>query len=389
MERRDGVPVGAPQQPGGVEDRGLADDGPVAVRRDLELEPRASGDPHLGGQAQQAVRPRSPRRATSRPCRPGSRRSGSRRPRRMPAPPNGRSSKPRSAPERVAVVPAAAARRCAGSARRRRRAAPGRARRASRSGASRTAVARVRGDGPEESASDQRVAANSRSSLTSARAIASRTPRGRTPSRSRAAAGVAHHRLVAQALHQLAADPRVDRGHQAEPEARQARGERGDGDHRPAQAALARVLAHQLAVRHPVGPADLQRPGCRRSRPWPAADRQATTSSIAIGWVRVVDPARRDHHRAGGRRAPGSSRTRCCPSRSRSPPAARSSGRRSRRGRGPPPGGSPGAATGPGPRRARRGRRSAAPPRPGRRRRRPRRPPGRRGGSRRRPTWSG
>ncbi len=37
-----------------------------------------------------------------------------------------------------------------------------------------------RGAGPDERASDQRVAANSRSSLTRARAMASRAPRGRT-----------------------------------------------------------------------------------------------------------------------------------------------------------------------------------------------------------------
>ncbi len=108
--------------------------------------------------------------------------------------------------------------------------------------------------------------------------------------------GVAHDGLVAQALDQLASDARVHGRHQPQPQARQMRGEDGHRDHRPPQAALAGVLAHQLAVGHAIGAADLD---------------HAAALHVEVGRLQQVldgvldrdrlgarvHPARRDHHR--------------------------------------------------------------------------------------------
>ena len=56
----------------------------------------------------------------------------------------------------------------------------------------------------------------------------------------------------------FAADARVDRRHESEPEAREARRQHRHADQQPPQAALARVLAHQVAVGRDVGAADLE-----------------------------------------------------------------------------------------------------------------------------------
>ena len=148
---------------------------PLLVAVDLELEPRAPGQPHLGAQAQQAVRLVAPRRARSRAPSPTVGVSGSRRPRRRPTPPDEQVEEAAQPPERVAVVPAGARRRSGGSARTPARARPAPSR--TRESTSRRAGGR-RPSGaarsPTLNASDQRVSASSRSSFTSARAIASR-----------------------------------------------------------------------------------------------------------------------------------------------------------------------------------------------------------------------
>ena len=69
---------------------------------------------------------------------------------------------------------------------------------------------------------------------------------------------VVNDRLVGQALHQLAADLRVDRGDEREPEAREPGSEDGNRYQHPAQPALPRVLRHQLAVGGDVGAPDLE-----------------------------------------------------------------------------------------------------------------------------------
>ena len=69
---------------------------------------------------------------------------------------------------------------------------------------------------------------------------------------------VAHGRVASQALDECAADVGVDGGDEPEPEAREARSQHRHGDHRPAQAALGRVLAHELAVRDGIRAADLE-----------------------------------------------------------------------------------------------------------------------------------
>ena len=70
-------------------------------------------------------------------------------------------------------------------------------------------------------------------------------------------ARVAHHGLVAQPLHQLAADAGVDRRQQAQPQAGEPRGEHGNRHHHPPQPPPAGVQAHELPVGHAVGAADL------------------------------------------------------------------------------------------------------------------------------------
>ena len=61
-----------------------------------------------------------------------------------------------------------------------------------------------------------------------------------------------------KALDQLATDTGVDGRHEPEPEAREAGVRNGTGMIQPAQAALPRVLAHQLLVGDLVGAADLE-----------------------------------------------------------------------------------------------------------------------------------
>ena len=71
---------------------------------------------------------------------------------------------------------------------------------------------------------------------------------------------------VAEAPDQLASDAGVERRDEAEPQARQVRGQQRDGDHQAPQAALPRVLPHDVAVGDHVGSADLEDRDARRRR---------------------------------------------------------------------------------------------------------------------------
>jgi len=71
---------------------------------------------------------------------------------------------------------------------------------------------------------------------------------------------------VPDAVDQLAADARVERRHEPEPEAAQPRRQHRHGNHCAPQAALARVLAHQIRVRHAVRAADLVDTAARCAR---------------------------------------------------------------------------------------------------------------------------
>ena len=297
---------------------------------------------------------------------PTASRSGWRRPRRMPAPPARRSRKPRSLhsqsfpyqPEAPPIRRTGAKARDVGTGTRSARESTRR----------RPIRMPPNGDGaaPEtERASDQRVSANSRSSFSRARAIAVRmslgTHREHAPRR-----GVAHHRRVSDAVDQLAPDAGVERSHEAEPEAAEPRRQHRHRQQPASQAALSRVLAHQVRVGHPIGAPDLvdgapgrvfvQRRqqiarGGRRSRSAAPASRSSAAAPAAGG----APPAR------------GSSRRRGFPSRSRSTRAARSRGRRPRAAGARPRRGSADARRGAGSRpRARRGRRCGARPRRGR-----------------------
>lgn len=75
---------------------------------------------------------------------------------------------------------------------------------------------------------------------------------------------IAHHGRMADTVDQLAADAGVERRHQPQPQAGEPLGERRHRDHPPAQPALARVLAHHLAVGQAVGAADLEDPAVNR-----------------------------------------------------------------------------------------------------------------------------
>ena len=222
--------------------------------------------------------------------------------------------------------------------------------------------------------SDQRVSAIAWSSKASARAIASRTPRGRTGN-DLERARVLDDRLVPQRVDELAADAGVDGRDEPEPEAREPRRQHRHRDHRPAQASLRCVLLHQLEVGDAVGAADLVDLAALGL----AVERLEQVGEHVLDRDRLrahAHPARRHHHRAASRRAPGSSRTRRCPSRSRSRRGTRSSGRPRRAGSGRPPGATRGGARGLRGR-GRRGRRSSALRPLARPRRTPAQPPGR------------
>jgi hypothetical protein len=56
VDGEEDVPVGESDDPGGIEHRGLADvRAPALIGPDLELQPEAAGNLHLGRQAQEAV----------------------------------------------------------------------------------------------------------------------------------------------------------------------------------------------------------------------------------------------------------------------------------------------------------------------------------------------
>ena len=235
-------------------------DPPVSVGLDLELEPGAARHLHLGRQPQQAVRLEAPRRARSRACRRPATPTGSRRPRRRPGPPTSRSSSAAQPPERVAVVPAGVAADRAGSARTPRPAGAG-TRDAARVDEPRAlAHAAVAGRLRRERGVRPAGLARTRGPRSRARGRSRRpTPRGRTEKTS-SARGSRDDRLVAQALDELAADARVDRRDEAEPEAREAGRQHRHRDHRAgAGPRCGGVLAHQVAVRDAVGAADLER----------------------------------------------------------------------------------------------------------------------------------
>ena len=99
-----------------------------------------------------------------------------------------------------------------------------------------------------------------------------------------------------KAVDQLATDTGVDGRHEPEPEARQPRGEERHRDDPAADAELPRVLAHQLLVGDPVGPADLEHHAVLEldveSRD-EVVEHVLDRDRLCLG----AHPARRDHHR--------------------------------------------------------------------------------------------
>ena len=158
---------------------------------------------------------------------------------------------------------------------------------------------------------------------------------------------VVDHRLVADAVDQLAADPGVDRRDQAEPEAREPRREHRDREIQPPQAALPRVLAHDVAVGDAVGAADLEHaPSPRRSTSSAASEvgdhvLDRRSAGRACRTQRGVD-----HHRQPlDERADHLEREAAGADDDRGAELDRRDAR-PRAGSGRPPGGSPGGATG-------------------------------------------
>ena len=97
-----------------------------------------------------------------------------------------------------------------------------------------------------------------------------------------------------QALHQLAADPRVDRGNEREPEAREAGRQHRDRYEQPPQAALPRVLLHQFAVGNDVGSSYLEHSARARLE----VERRDEVGDEVLDGDRLRSrphPARRDH----------------------------------------------------------------------------------------------
>src|SRR6187455_1323599 len=64
--------------------------------------------------------------------------------------------------------------------------------------------------------------------------------------------GIFHNGGMNDAIDELASDPCVKRRHEAEPEAREPRGQHGHRQHAGVQTALARIGTHDIRVAHPV-----------------------------------------------------------------------------------------------------------------------------------------
>ena len=210
----------------------------------------------------------------------------------------------------------------------------------------------------------KRVSAISRSSLASARPIASRAPSW-PHGEHRERAVVVDDGLVAERVDELPPHPGVDRRHEPEPERRQPRREHRHRDHHATQSALTAVLLHELEVGDPVGAADLVELAALRL----VVERRDEVRDDVLDRDRLRLHANPPGVPSPGasRRAPAPSRTTRCRSRSRSRRAARSSARPTRAGSRPPPGANAGDPRARSRDRARRGRRASGPGVPRRR----------------------
>ena len=94
------------------------------------------------------------------------------------------------------------------------------------------------------------------------------------------------------AVDQLAPDARVERGDQAEPQAAEPGRQHRHGQHHATQTALARVLAHQVRVGHPIRSADLVDGASGRFR----------VQRLQQVGEQIVDPDRLRRHRDPARR---------------------------------------------------------------------------------------
>ena len=146
----------------------------------------------------------------------------------------------------------------------------------------------------EENASDQRVSANWRSSLTSARVRAWRKPKDGPKNFGRGV--IVDDGFVAQAVDKLAADSGVDRSDEAEPEAGEPRRKNWDRDHPAFELALARVFLHQFEVADLVGAADFEN-AAGGDRKGQGLDQVGDDVFDGDGLGASVDPAGSDHHR--------------------------------------------------------------------------------------------
>ena len=191
---------------------------------------------------QPAVRARAPRRARNRPYRP---RAGSAA-RAVHAGAHAAREQiedSRAAARASSTRTSRCRRQCAEWAGRRRAGGTrGVSTRESTSRRTRPAPPATAGRRADDSASDQRVGANRRSSLARARRTASLTPDRADGEGCVARASSLTTVRVDDALHELAADPRVERRHEAQPQAREVRRQQGHRDH--PEAALPRGRAY-------------------------------------------------------------------------------------------------------------------------------------------------
>ena len=199
--------------------------------------------------------------------------SASRRPRSIPTPPIQRSSQPRACqstlPKYQPVSPPMrriGAKACAG-------------------GTSTTTRARI--------AFETRRCVPSSSALTNGRVeAASGSIRNAFARRRRPDDG-----RVLQPFDQRAADAGLRRRDQRQPQAGEMRRQHGHRQQQPAKSAQPGVPPHHVAVRDHLRAADFEQCAAGARHVERRAARYASTSSIAMGCVSVVDPARTDHHR--------------------------------------------------------------------------------------------
>ena len=289
------VPVAAPAEAGWVEDGRLPDRaGALAPRRDVELQPAASGQLHLGGEPQPDVRPADVDAPAVEDV------AGREVLAVAPAPPHADPAEQAvdetaQPPQPVAVVPAVGAADAPDGCERRG------------GGDGQIDGARIQQPAADANAAPAQRGPGGHGGLGPGRGrelgvLVPQRARDGLPQRERANRKGGPRVVVVgdgcrpEPVDELAADARVDRRGQAEPEARQARREQRHRDEPAPETPLPRVLAHDRAVRHDVRAADLENAAVALRQ----VEHGRETGHQVVerdGLRRRADPGRADHDR--------------------------------------------------------------------------------------------